>query len=718
MFRRVVPFLVVYISLVKSAIVIEKGVSDSAKDMTVPETISDVSFGSLIDAVSDFVKSEKDADAMVQIEDNKRADEDFEGLGNSGSAISFPNFDFEVPGGDTGESYYYEDDDTFYYAKDTWYFDPEEPSDEIVIESPLPEPPTVEVGGGTFTVELPFLGSIFNPPPISGQPPAATSSSASHAASDASISSAVNSMMSTPLSNDYQQIAHDAMSRVRSECKADFEDTCTPRSFPSLLGNGIFSLLSSSFFAPFMSNDPVISMAPCTRRLLHGEPMDRMSFLNKLRDHVDGVKHELTHGVSDLKPKLDEMASKFAAFRNGFPRKKLQDTEVTPPDAAPLNVIQPAPFKPIPHPTKSIHLQQGEMMGNIKAVPNMLRGDMMKRHLDEAQVLGKSPQKRSYPDHGSHGRWEGRNEDGFEFVGDEDRHPWEDTDEEYNGELLWGPIGDRCMYDNFDTLSQGCKDAITDVYVIRDQYMNEEENSHRGNVAIFWFFVIAICVVACFKRKARIAKYEKDLAMYNAMQENPALKEQMEKASGVVMEKPKMCGGASCGFFVLRLILSFLSALLALQFAFFVTIMVVENNITYDQYGNEVMPPPIVPFLTFFSSLLIASAFMLCIHQHCFGKKRRRQQQHQEELQQAANEPPSTSSSNWNLPDMRIVWPNWMTRARPSSRDYAVLSGESVHGNQGNEMVIITPSAPAPQAVVVQQTYPSTAAVMSPVNII
>ena len=57
MFRRVVPFLVVYISLVKSAIVIEKGVSDSAKDMTVPETISDVSFGSLIDAVSDFVKS-------------------------------------------------------------------------------------------------------------------------------------------------------------------------------------------------------------------------------------------------------------------------------------------------------------------------------------------------------------------------------------------------------------------------------------------------------------------------------------------------------------------------------------------------------------------------------------------------------------------------------------------------------------------------------------
>jgi hypothetical protein len=65
------------------------------------------------------------------------------------------------------------------------------------------------------------------------------------------------------------------------------------------------------------------------------------------------------------------------------------------------------------------------------------------------------------------------------------------------------------------------------------------------------FFVVTLLIVAFIKRKARFAKYEKDLAMYKAMQENPALKEQMEKASGVVMDKPKTCGGKSCGFFVL-----------------------------------------------------------------------------------------------------------------------------------------------------------------------
>jgi len=703
MFKGVLSFLVAYICLVKSAIVIEEDFTNSALDEARPETINDISFGSVIDAVTDFVKSGGDANINEVMEGNKPSEEGVGSPGNSvsSSGVSFPNFDFELPElDDDDQNYYYygDDDDTFYYAKGTWYHDP--------VEEPAAPEPVVDIGGGTVTIELPSFGS-------NAQPPTGTSSSASHPASDASVSSAVNSMFSTPHSNEYQQIAYDAMSRVRSECKADFEDTCTPRSFSSFIGNGIFSLLSSSFFGPFMTNAPMAMMVPRARRLL-AEPVDRMFFLNKLKSHIEGVKHELTQGAPNLKPRLDEMASKFAAFRDAFPKKHIEVT-MSEPDAAPLKKEQPAPLKPI----RSIHLLQGEMapttFTNIKQAPSLLRGNAVKRHLDEAEVRGK-PCEHNHPDHAPHGMWRDHNEDGgFKFGGDEDIHPWEDADENYNGELLWGPTGDRCMYDNFDSLSQGCKDAITDVYVIRNEYMEEEDESRRGNVAIFWFFVIAICLVAFFRRNAKLAKYEKDLAMYNAMQENPALKEQMEKASGVVMDKPKMRAGSSCGIFVLRLILSFLCALLALQFAFFVTLLVVENNITYDQYGNEVMPPPIVPFLTFCCSLLMASAVMLCVHQQCFGKKRQRQQE--PESQQATNESRSTTP-NWSFPDMHIAWPSWMTRARPSSRDYAVLAGDSVHGSQGNEMVVITPSAPAPQAVVVQQTYPSTAAVISPVNVI
>lgn len=725
MFKRVVAFFVVYICLVKSAILIEEEINDSAaKDAPSPETISDVSFGSLIDSVTDFIKSERDADAVVEMENTEgKLDSGFSAESGDFN-MPLPNFDFEYPRDvDAGVEdeeyayYYYSDDDAFYYAEDPSF---------VEISGPDEEVPSSDMndGGDSITIEFPSFGSMF--PPRSAQPPRPdTSSSASHPASDASVTSAVNSMFSTAHSDEYQKIAYDAMARVRSECKADFDNICTPRSFPSILGSGLLSLFSSSLFSPFMMNGPMISMVPRARRLLQGEPMDRVSFLSKLKEHMNGVKDELEK-VPVLKPKLDAMASKFAALRDAFPKKKLQHTEVITQDINPH--AQPM-ARAIVNPVHSIHLQQGEMthpiMTNFKAAPStFLRSNnhAVKRHLDEeAQVQNfhkhHEPCDHDHRDNGPHGMWGSPREDGeFDFIKDEDVHPWEDADENYNGELLWGPVGDRCMYDNFDDLSSECQDAITDVYVIRDQYIEEENDSRRGNVALFLFFVVTIVVIAFIKRKARLAKYEKDLAMYNAMQENPSLKEQMEKASGVVMEKPKTCGGASCGFFVLRVILSFLSAVLALQFAFFVTILVVENNITYDQFGNEVMPPPIVPFLTFFASLLAASAMMLCIHQHCFGKKRKQRRQQLEP--QPATDGSLPSASNWNLPEMRLAWPAWTTRSRPSNSDYAVLPGESVHGNQSSEMVVITPSAPAPQAVVVQQTYPSTAAVMSPVNII
>lgn len=57
MFKGVLSFLVAYICLVKSAIVIEEDFTNSALDEARPETINDISFGSVIDAVTDFVKS-------------------------------------------------------------------------------------------------------------------------------------------------------------------------------------------------------------------------------------------------------------------------------------------------------------------------------------------------------------------------------------------------------------------------------------------------------------------------------------------------------------------------------------------------------------------------------------------------------------------------------------------------------------------------------------
>ena len=53
MLKNATCFFVIYICLVKSAIVIES--ENSAKDVPAPETVNDISFGSLIDQVTDFI---------------------------------------------------------------------------------------------------------------------------------------------------------------------------------------------------------------------------------------------------------------------------------------------------------------------------------------------------------------------------------------------------------------------------------------------------------------------------------------------------------------------------------------------------------------------------------------------------------------------------------------------------------------------------------------
>jgi len=736
MFRKVACFVALLVGITNAAIIIKEDYSTEGSDVA-PQTINDISFGNLVSTdLSDFTKSDEElaADNVVLSQSTKSSET--EGSSEEIAFPSFPDFEFDLNIGSAGDgqNYYYQgddDDDDEYYYDDLWE-DLEEPT-EIVF--PAPDEGEEDGTGDSIVVEFPGFGSIFrsSPPVRSGSPgssPASDSNGNSHPASEASLNSAVNSMFSTPHSDRYQDRAYEAMTEVRTNCKADFEQMCTPRTLDSFLGNGIFSLLSSAVLGPMFSAQE-FSFAPRTRRLFISEPQDHLSFLTKLKGHMERVKNELGGVAVDMKPQLDKMASNFAHFRNDL--KKLQ---VNSPEGhggpfregtVPGDIVGPRDPKIVPIDSPSKYLQQGEMKIRspvstlrtnqrvrdrhlAEGVPQMLRGKKInigpKEHLESG---GPQP---CHHDHSDHPPLASHSGDGdFEWESD---HPWEvSQDASYNGELLWGPMGDRCMYENFDDLSEQCQDSILNVYSIREQYMDEEEG--KPNRA-FWIFVFIVCIMLVYaKRQRRLAKYEKELAMYNAMEANPELKAQIEKASGVVMEKPQRCKFYGCGFFFLKVVLSILCALLAIQIAVFMTVIVYENNIVEDEYGNEQLPPPILPFISFMIFLLAASFFMSFLFSKCFQKKQRRERQGGETVVAAESPSTSTSPSTWSMPSLSL--PAWMSR--PSSNDYAVLSGESVHGNAaGSEMVVITPSAPAPRAVVVQHNYPSTAAVVSPMNII
>jgi hypothetical protein len=53
MLKNATCFFIIYICLVKSAIMIES--ENSAEDVSASETVNDISFGSLLDQVTDFI---------------------------------------------------------------------------------------------------------------------------------------------------------------------------------------------------------------------------------------------------------------------------------------------------------------------------------------------------------------------------------------------------------------------------------------------------------------------------------------------------------------------------------------------------------------------------------------------------------------------------------------------------------------------------------------
>lgn len=80
---------------------------NSAEDASASETVNDISFGSLLDQVTDFITEHTDVDAEDEEDENNGGDSNtFE--------IDIPNFDFEIPEPEDGfndNSYYYQDDD-------------------------------------------------------------------------------------------------------------------------------------------------------------------------------------------------------------------------------------------------------------------------------------------------------------------------------------------------------------------------------------------------------------------------------------------------------------------------------------------------------------------------------------------------------------------------------------------------------------------------------
>lgn len=177
--------------------------------------------------------------------------------------------------------------------------------------------------------------------------------------------------------------------------------------------------------------------------------------------------------------------------------------------------------------------------------------------------------------------------------------------------LGYGQEGDVCLMAYYDSLSAPCRAAVDDAYSLRDQYVQEEEQSHGCPFAAgVAGMLLVLATFLCCKRVAFKGRREKVLTTLKAIHNDPELKARVEAASGVPLPEvsPKdgqPCRGKRCLCFALRLIVTVALSFLLVRFAAGATLAVADSMVyTNEENGETVEPSPVSVLLIFISFLL------------------------------------------------------------------------------------------------------------------
>lgn len=245
--------------------------------------------------------------------------------------------------------------------------------------------------------------------------------------------------------------------------------------------------------------------------------------------------------------------------------------------------------------------------------------------------------------------------------------------ENYLVPLGFGESGDVCLYAHYDMLAPGCKESISVVYEVHDQYLAEDEQSyHHGGFAALMLLVLLLwmSVRCCTKHCGRNAqKRMAEKSILKAIRADHSLKGRVEAAAGHSLpdaDQPDRCCWTMCA----RIVVSAFIVLIAVL----ITCAIVQDMQYVDEEGNEHEPSVIVVFLIMLAIVAVIVGFLRFVHYlyllHFSGGSPERGQIIQESRRRFHN------AFEWSH---RFFIPRHPT-------DYAVLSSDEVddvtHGSE------------------------------------
>lgn len=214
----------------------------------------------------------------------------------------------------------------------------------------------------------------------------------------------------------------------------------------------------------------------------------------------------------------------------------------------------------------------------------------------------------------------------------------------FKGYIGYGLQGDMCMYSNFDNLSQGCQSAINDLFVVRQQFVQDNQEhaaGHNGHHAFVFIslIVLSICLLVRLTRKILYRDHRRKLKhIMNTIVKSPSLKAAVEAEAKceVPTLQPYNLSLAThtCGKVILLLIFAAFFAVISSCIIYSIVDSVKNPNPTSSQSQHVLS---IVALLSFLGLIIFLFS---TIARKCYTS------QHPSHRNAQADAPPAISSGN------------------------------------------------------------------------
>lgn len=398
---------------------------------------------------------------------------------------------------------------------------------------------------------------------------------------DPDMLKATMDLLSTPHSNANTETAMELIENVQFNCAADFESVCDQNVVGMSLADSLVSFIMNGVFAPSDAGN-----VGSQRKLMHGfEPFKpQHSLLSFLPD--PSKSHHLRE--SGFIGSDDDGAG--------------DDKDAGDDDGA------------------GDDKDAGDDDGNYRADDDFTVDDV---NAIGGVIVVEAPT----PD-----QWLNVRGSAHETVDPKDiAHAYDEPNRDFyeEGSLGYGYHGDQCIYNNFDTLSPQCQDAIQAVDDFRHNYWNQEQQiAHMHDNGGFVVVCLVIFAVLGYKRFNKRARQYREITKKNddvmeIIHQQPHLKQAVEEAYGQALpvlkssiKNEKSCCGQVCKFIgciVLAVIITVSSI--------HTTRHIMGGMVFKDEDGNEHPAPGGLVLLVLFSiitvKLLVLVLLVRCMRYCC-----------------------------------------------------------------------------------------------------